>query len=229
MTHCAHDRRQPIRDRWDGLEARSQIAARPRSRPTGPRPPTARLARGHASTARGRSPVLPRHDFAHWLERGPGRPPGPRSTTAPEHRTPTSTRHGPSNTAAGCHHPAGSAPSGIAEFYCSSPEPSGRRAQPRHHRTRSCCSGTNDGRSAPPPFVSCLYLSCPGSPAPPSVGLAIAATSMTRQSRSRQWQVLRHRVFRCCCGALAVGSRPSRSNASRPHRRRCSGVDSHER
>ena len=55
--------------------------------------------------------------------------PGPRSTTAPEHRTPTSTRHGPSNTAAGCHHPAGSAPSGIAEFYCSSPEPSGRRAQ----------------------------------------------------------------------------------------------------
>ena len=129
MTHCAHDRRRPIRDRWDGLEARSQIAARPRSRHTGPRPPTARLARGHASTARGRSPVLPRHDFAHWLERGPGRPPGPRSTTAPEHRTPTSTRHGPSNTAAGCHHPAGSAPSGIAEFYCSSPEPSGRRAQ----------------------------------------------------------------------------------------------------
>jgi len=32
--------------------------------------------------------------------------PATRSTTAPEHRTPTSTRHGPSNTFAGCHHPA---------------------------------------------------------------------------------------------------------------------------
>ena len=76
MTHCAHDRRRPIRDRWDGLEARSQIAARPRSRPTGPRPPTARLARGHASTARGRSPVLPRRRL-RTLARTRTRPPTP--------------------------------------------------------------------------------------------------------------------------------------------------------